>query len=96
MSANDLEINIYEDRFHLVEFYQFWDYLPAAERETMLKTQEENAKMRKAQLDVFFKYLSEAGKIDDTPETDLPPGIEIPTPPAVRDSTEMLILQQPI
>ena len=30
-----------------------------------------------------------AGTIYDTPETALPPGIEIPTPPVVRDSTEM-------
>jgi len=87
MSANDLQMSIFDDKIFLVEFYQFWDWLPAAEREAKLKAQEENSKMRKKQLDVFFKYLSDAGKIDDT----VPPIIEIPTPeiPIVQDSTKI-------
>ena len=84
ISANDLQMSIFDNKFYLIEFYQLWDWLPSAEREARLKAQAENAKMRKKQLDVFFKYLSDAGKIDDT----VPPKIETPIPesPIVRDS----------
>jgi hypothetical protein len=62
--------------------------MPAAERNVRLKEQEENSKMRKKQLDLFFKYLNDAGKIDNT----VPPDMEVPTlpevPPVVQDSTK--------
>jgi len=90
MSSNDLQMNITLDgRVYLSEFYQFWDWLPVAEREAKLKEQEANSKMRKKQLDVFFRYLSDAGKIDDSEGTEFPPNIEIPTVPEVRDSTKV-------
>ena len=63
MSSNDLQMSIGEGKIALVEFYQSWDWMSAAEREARLKAQEENSKKRKMQLDVFFKYLTDAGKI---------------------------------
>ena len=62
MSANDLQMNIFDGKIYLVEFYQLWDWLPVTEREARLKAQEKNSKMRKKQLDVFFKYLTDNGK----------------------------------
>jgi len=63
MSANDLQMSIFDDKIYLVEFYQLWDWMPAAEREPKLKAQEENSKMREKQLDVFFKYLTDNSKL---------------------------------
>jgi len=64
MSSNDLQINIsMDDKLYLIEFYQLWDWLPAAEREAKLKEQEENSNMRRKQLDVFFKYMNDTGKL---------------------------------
>jgi len=83
MSANDLQMTIYDGKIYLIEFYQYWDYLPTSERDARLKAQEENSKMRKKQLDVFFEYLSDAGKIDDT----VPPEIEVPTFPVIVPDT---------
>jgi len=62
MSANDLQITIFDDKFFLVEFYQTWDWLPDSEREALLKNQSENSEKRKKQVDVFFKYLDKQGK----------------------------------
>ena len=81
MSANDLQMTIFDGKIYLMEFYQFWNEWPAAEREALLKAQEENAKMRKEQLNVFFKYLSDAGKIDNTASPVLPPEIVEPIVP---------------
>jgi len=63
-SANDLQMSTVDDNFCLIEFYQLWEYIyPVAEREAMYKAQEKNAKMRKKQLDVFFEYLRDTGKL---------------------------------
>ena len=64
LSANDLQMSTFDDNFCLIEFYQLWEYIyPVAEREAMYKAQEKNAKMRKKQLDVFFEYLRDTGKL---------------------------------
>ena len=90
MSSNDLQMSIYDGKIRLMEFYQSWEWMsdPAAINEK-LKAQEENSKMRKQQLDVFFKYLSDAGKIEYTENHAFPPVIDEPTPPAVIDSTKI-------
>ena len=62
-SANDLQMSILNGKIYLIEFYQIWDWLPAAERNELLKAQQENSRMRKKQLDTFFKYLKDSGKV---------------------------------
>ena len=63
--TDDLELRMTKDnRIFLTEFYQSWEWMPPANREEKLKEQEENSKMRQKQLDVFFKYLNDAGKIE--------------------------------
>jgi hypothetical protein len=87
MSSNDLQMNIGDGKIYLWEFYQLWDWMTdTAEREARLKAQAENSKMRKKQLEVFYKYLSDAGKIEYTGSTELPPDIGEPTPPVVIDT----------
>ena len=65
---DDLKIFIYYDkyykkRFYLTEYYQPWDWLPEEEREQKIKGDEENSIMRGKQLEIFFKYLNDKGKI---------------------------------
>jgi len=86
MSSNDLQMNIGAGKIYLHEHYQLWDWMTdTVEREARLKAQAENSKMRKKQLEVFFKYLSDAGKIEYTEIPEVPP-IEDPTIPVVIDS----------
>ena len=63
----DLHISIYgKDKFILSEWYRTFEYddwLSAVEKEAKRKEQDETFKMRKKQLDVFFKYLSDHGKL---------------------------------
>jgi len=66
MSANDLQMRLDVfggNNISLEELYQLWDWLPEDEREPLLKAQAENSEMRKRQLDVFFKYLNDTGKL---------------------------------
>jgi hypothetical protein len=56
-------MNISGGKFYLNEFYQTWERWPEDERELLLKAQAENSEMRKKQLDVFFKYLNDTGKL---------------------------------
>ena len=63
ISPDDLCMSIYNDKFILREFYQTWSWLPAFQRAAKLKAQEKKSKMRKKQLDVFFKYLNDKGKL---------------------------------
>lgn len=93
MSSNDLQMNIGDGKIYLWEFYQTWDWMTdAAERESKLKAQEENSMMRKKQLEVFFKYLSDAGKIEYAESPEFPPVIDEPMPPAVVDTTGITVL----
>ena len=68
MSSNDLQMLFSRsaDKFLLFEYYRDYSndsWLTEEEREEILKEHEEISKMRKKQLDVFIKYLSDAGKL---------------------------------
>lgn len=59
-------IDYSRDKFLLSEWYRVCDndnWLSAAEKKAIRKQQEENSKMRKRQVDVFFKYLKDNGKL---------------------------------
>ena len=62
--GNDLGLHIHDTQFFLNEIYHpIGDWMSSIEKAKTIKKNEENSKKRKKELDVFIKYLREAGKI---------------------------------
>ena len=65
------------DKIYFAMWFNSWEWLPEAERKIKQKEDDEIAKKRKKELEVFIEYLNDAGKIDDT----VPPEVVVPTDP---------------
>jgi len=85
--AEVLGLSICGSKIYFHSHTQNYDFLPASERQAREKEQNELVQKRQKEMETLIKYLSDAGKIDDT----VPPVIEIPTPevPIVPDSTKI-------
>ena len=58
-----LGLSIWETKIYFHKHTQNYDFMPAAEREILEKEQEKLVQKRKTEMDVFIKYLRDAGKI---------------------------------
>ena len=64
ISRDDLQMFLGADGVvYLTEFYQSFDWMSEADRAEMKKQQAETSAKRKKEMEVFIKYLSDAGKI---------------------------------
>jgi len=76
-----LGLSIWESKIYFHSHIENYDYLPAPDREAREKEQAELVQKRQKEMEAFIKYLSDAGKIDDT----VPPETEAPILPQVPD-----------
>jgi len=67
-----LGLSIWGSKIYFRSHIQNYDFLPAPDREAREKEQAELVQKRQKEMEVFIKYLNDAGKIDKT----VPPEIE--------------------
>jgi len=86
--ADVLGLSIWGSKIYFHSHTQNYDFLPTPDREAREKEQAELVQKRQKEMGAFIKYLSDAGKLDDTvpPETEEPTWPEVPI---VQDSVKI-------